>query len=269
MFDLDQGYTGVNQFLFGIMTFFNQNSGAVFGSASGDKAGEWDGDDFAEVGGVNIQSDETCRPFSNPAMYNVTVIGSTPVASPNFTPMSPKINSGRIQMRSGFAGELLNSVVVNTGSTQGYDVDPAATGCPGYNMLDNIADCTAQVLASTFADGAALPADELAALACGDSDVRTPTALSDNCVNVVGFPGLRNEDATFNPTGAGPGPSHGKLIASLKTARINPKLGTTSITCTAGAVPGPRAVTFRGAFDGSVPALWTDGWTVLSKAGLL
>ncbi len=268
MFDLDQGYTGVNQFMFGIMTFFNQNGGGAFGSASGDKGGEWDGDDFAEVGGVNIQSDGTCRPFSYPLMYNMTVIGSTPVAGADFAPVSPKSNSGRIQMRHGFAGELLNSVVVNTGTAQGYDVDPVANSCPGYNMLDNIADCTAQVLASTFADGLALPADELAALACGNADPRTPTAASDNVVNNALFPGLVDEDATFNPQGAGPGPNHGKLVSTLKPSKINPKLGF-GLTGTAGAVPGPRVVTFRGAFDGSVPGLWTDGWTVLAKAGLL
>jgi hypothetical protein len=268
LFDLDQGYTGVNQFLFGIMSFFNENGGGPFGSASGDKAGEWDGDDFAEVGGVNIQSDGTCRPFSYPLMYNMTVIGSTLDGGNDFVPTSPKANTGRIQMRNGFAGELLNSVVVNTGSAQGYDVDVAATGCPGYNLADNIADCTAQVLASTFDDGAALPADELAALACGNADPRTPTASSDNVVNNALFPGLVDEDVTFNPTGAGPGVNHGKLVSSLKPAKINPKLGF-GLTGTAGAVPGPRTVTFRGAFDGSIPGLWTDGWTVLAKAGLL
>ena len=51
MFDLDEGYTGVNQFLFGIMPFFNQNGGGLR-QPSGDKAGEFDGDDFAEVGAV-------------------------------------------------------------------------------------------------------------------------------------------------------------------------------------------------------------------------
>ena len=45
-FDLDEGYTGVNQFLFNVATFFNQNAGTPYGSASGDKVGEFDGDNF-------------------------------------------------------------------------------------------------------------------------------------------------------------------------------------------------------------------------------
>ena len=47
-FDQDQGYTGVNQFLFSVQTFFNENDGGAFGTDGGDKACELDGDDFNE-----------------------------------------------------------------------------------------------------------------------------------------------------------------------------------------------------------------------------
>jgi hypothetical protein len=265
-FDLDQGYTGVNQFLFGIMPFFNDNFGGAFGSASGDKGGEWDGDDFVEVGGANVQADGTCRPFSYPQMHNVTIIGSTPDAGQDFVPISAASANRGIQMRSGFAGELLNSIIVNTGAAQGFDVDVAATGCPGQQTWpDNVGACTAQVLASTLDDGAALPAEELAALACGNADVRTAAAGSDNVVNAAGFPNLVREDTTFDPTGN----AAGKLVAGLKVAPINPKpnFGLTGIA--GGVNTGPTPATFRGAFDRSKPGLWTDGWTVLSIAGLL
>ena len=46
MFDLDQGYTGINQFWFGVQGAFNENSSALYGTASGGKGGEWDGDDY-------------------------------------------------------------------------------------------------------------------------------------------------------------------------------------------------------------------------------
>lgn len=264
-FDLDQGYTGVNQFLFGIMPFFNANSGAAFGSASGDKGGEWDGDDFLEATGVCILADGTCRPWSNPAMYNITIIGSTPDAGQHFTPASPASANRGIQMRNGFAGELLNSIVVNTGTAQGFDVDTAvAAACPGYDAVDNVATCTLQVLASTFDDGAALPATELAALACGDADVRTPTVLSNNFVNSAAFAGLAQEDTTFDPQGN----ASGKLDSSLRPSKINPRPVTAGAT--AGAVAGaPVTTTYRGAFDRLLPTLWTDGWTALSMAGLL
>ncbi|MCG8589593.1 MAG: hypothetical protein MJE66_09905 [Proteobacteria bacterium] len=266
-FDLDQGYTGINTFALGIMPFFNENGGGSFGSASGDKAGEWDGDDFSEAGGVNIQPDGTCTPFSNPAMYNLTIIGSTPDAGSDFAPVSPASANRGIQMRNGFAGELLNSVVINTGTAPGFDVDSGiGDGCPGFDTIDNVGTCTAQVLATTFDDGAALGADELAALACGDADVRTPATVGDNVVNNFLFGGLVNEDTTFDPTGD----ADGKLVPGLKSAPINPRL--TGFIGVAGAVQAPApfaAASFRGAFDSSVPVLWTADWTVLSMGGLL
>src|SRR5258705_4714985 len=100
MFDLDEGYTGVNQFLFGVMPFFNENSGNPFGSASGDKAGEFDGDNYrpdqvAQNNNVTtrqsidlLTSNPTPNPLSAFAMYNMTVIGSTPTAPPNFVAVS-------------------------------------------------------------------------------------------------------------------------------------------------------------------------------------
>ena len=252
VFDVDQGYTGINQFL--------------FGSASGDQAGEWDGVDFLEATGVCVLSDGTCRPFSNPAFYNLTVIGSTPDAGQHFTPASPAAANTGIQMRHGFAGELANSIVVNTGTGKGYTVDTGtAEACPGFDLVDNVATCSALVLASTFDDGAALNATELAALACGDNDVRTPSATSNNFVNAVAFPGLAQEDTTFDPQGN----ASGKLDATLRPSPIDPRPNFGLSGIAGGITSGPSPVTFRGAFDRTLPTLWTDGWTVLSIAGLL
>ena len=84
MFDLDEGYTGVNQFMFGIMPFFNENDGAAYGSASGDKAGENDGDNYRPDNvalnnnvtvRINIDQsvvDPTPWPLSYPIEYNMT-----------------------------------------------------------------------------------------------------------------------------------------------------------------------------------------------------
>jgi hypothetical protein len=266
-FDLDQGYTGINQFLFGIMPFFNENDGGSFGSASGDKGGEWDGDDFgAPIPSASVD----CMPFSNPNMYNLTIIGTTPPAVRDFTPTSLASANRGIQMRHGFMGELLNSIVVNTGSAQGFDTENGSEGnCAGLAVeTNNIPGGSVAVLASTFHDGAALPAPELAALANGNADPRT--ALSPESDNVVGgtFPGLEKEDTTFDPTGD----AAGKLVPSLKSSKINPrpKLGIASAGVAGGVTSGPDpAATYRGAFDRTDPALWTNGWTVLGIAGLL
>ncbi len=264
-FDLDQGYTGANQFLYGIMPFFNENGGGSFGSSSGDKGGEWDGDDFDEPSvNVNLRADGTPWPLSNPAMYNLTLIGSTPDgANPAVSPASA--NRG-VQMRSGFAGALLNSIVVNTGSAQGYDV--SGGGAPGFDtVIDNIPAGLVLSVSSTFDDGAALPADELAALAAGDA-LAALLGGTANTVNDAGFPGLVNEDTTFLPTGN----AEGKLAAGLKPVKIDPRPAF-GLVGTAGGVPpqGPgldQAATYRGAFDPTAPSLWTAGWTTFSISGL-
>lgn len=275
LFDLDQGYTGTNQFLFGIMPFFNENGGGSFGSASGDKAGEWDGDDQAEPSAnVLVQSDGTCRPWSNPAMYNLTVLGSSPDADGpmEFTPTSLASDNRGIEFRHGFAGELLNSLVLNTGTALAFDIDSgsneACGGTGNFDVVDNIATCTAQVLATTLDESGALAADENAALACGNADFRTPTAASDNVVNNAGFPGLVKEDQSFDPTGD----AAGKLAASLKASPIDPRPNS-GLTGTGGAVAGPKplvsAASYRGAFLRTAPTLWTTGWTALNLGGLL
>ncbi len=288
-FDMDQGYTGVNQFMFGIMPFFNEDDGGSFGSGSGDKGGEWDGDDFDEPGSnVNLVGPESIIdgtspspwPLSNAINYNVTIIGSTPDgANPATSPASA--NRG-IQMRNGFGGELDCSIVVNTGSAQGYDVDGG--GAPGYETGNNIcADYDGdglgdlvRVVSSTFDDGGALPAaancaggvgNELDALANGDGLVAGGT--DDNVVNSASFPGLVNEDTTFEPKGN----AAGKLVSTLKASPTNPRpnLGLVGVAgCAAPSEPGTESsATFRGAFARTAPQIWTTGWTTLNRSGLL
>jgi hypothetical protein len=283
MFDLDEGYTGVNQFLFGIMPNFNNNNGTAYGSASGDKAGEFDGDNYrpdntALNDNVNVRldvtqsvTDSTPWPLSHPAMYNMTVIGSTPDLPQEFTPASPAATNRGIQMRNGFAGHVFNSIVVNTGAETGIEIDTSLTaGAPGFNAIDNVNNGLTALVCSTLDDGAALAAQEQTAVTNGNdlSASLGGAAASNNVVNGA-FPNLVKEDATFDPTGNGAG----KLDASLKVSPINPRpnAGLTGVAgCVAPAGPGlDRAATYRGAFARTAPKLWTTGWTVLNRAGLL
>jgi hypothetical protein len=335
-FDLDEGYTGVNQFMLGVMPFFNQNSGSAFGSASGDKAGEWDGDNFLDVAGVCQLADGTCRPLSNPSMFNITILGSSPDAPRDFNAVSNASANRGIQMRNGFAGEMLNSIVVNTGTAQPFDIDtgesaasctaagvpfacctgagtgPTCTGpegcpgpaalctapgtpfacctgvgttdgtCPGYDVNDNVNRCTAQVLASTFDDGAALDPIEEQALACGNNDPRvTCNVITDPGCNIcdtaadvtcfrAGFQGLVKEDQTFNPLGNASGHLDNCTVpGSMKTVAMDPR-PKAGIVGVGGGVTGPDGVsTFRGAFNRTAPKLWTTNWTVLNIACLM
>jgi hypothetical protein len=285
MFDADEGYTGINQFLFGIMPFFNETDGGAYGSASGDKACEFDGDNYrpdnsAQDDNVNTRVDVTGAvfngtpwPLSYPAFYNMTLIGSTPDVPQEFTPASAASTNRGIQFRNGFAGNVFNSIVVNTGGETGIEVAPG-TEVPGFGVTDNANNGLLNLVCSTLDDGAALAADENTVVAKGDALVVRlggTLPLAANSVNPNPAPNLlQQEDVTFDPTGNGAG----KLVASLKAAKINPRprtgLGLPTGGCTNPPVPLDPAATYRGAFAPS-PAtpLWTNTWTALFQGGLL
>ena len=261
-FDVDQGYTGVNQFLFGIMPHFNENDGGSFGTGSGDKAVEADGDDFDEPGAnVNLAGPgNTPTPLQANVFLNMTVIGSTPdVANPAVSPAAANLG---IQVRSGWAGQIRNTIVVNTGTQPGFVV--GGGGAPGSTVMDNFAKGLVKVCASTFDDGAAVGADALTVL---NNSVCTGLATPGNVVNSAAFNGLSSENSAFLPTGT----AANKLAASLLPSPINPRpnFGLGIIGGVVATEPGTDGNTFRGAFNRTAPELWTTGWHVLWQAGLL
>jgi hypothetical protein len=292
MFDLDEGYTGLNQFMFGIMPFFNENGGLPYGSASGDKAGEFDGDNYRPdnvafnnnlnlriSAGITTEGDldlsdvnATPWPLSNPGMYNMTLIGTTPDPGQFFTPVSVAAVNRGIQMRNGFAGYVYDSIVINTGTEEGVEIAPAAAGgeAPGFSVTDNTTAGLLGFACSTFDDTGTLDATELLASTNGNSlqVSQGGLATSANTINVAAFPGLANEDTTFDPTGN----AAGKIDASLKPLPINPRPNA-GLTGTAGCVapqgPALSRVVYRGAFSSVAPVLWTTDWTALNVGGLL
>ena len=282
-FDMDEGYTGVNQFLFNVATFFNQNGGGAYGSASGDKVCELDGDNYrpdsaAQNDNVTVKarvdlatSDPQPNPLSAFNIYNLTAIGSTPTAPAAFTPVSPAADNLGCQWRNGAAGNLYDSIITNTGSQKTIILDAGLTGAPGFNAIDNANAGLSNVVCTTLANGAALSATDNILITNGNTLNLAigGTAAGANSVYAAGFNNLVQRDQTFNPTGN----AAGKLDASLKAAPINPRpaAGLTGVAgCVAPQGPGLSPVTFRGAFSsvGTVP-LWTTGWTALNEAGLL
>jgi hypothetical protein len=285
-FDIDEGYTGTNQFCFAIVPFFRESDNTAYGSASGDKLGEFDGDNYradAVTDNVNIRReingatlDATPWPLSYSQTWNFTGIGTAPVAAPFFTPgganpggSNPGTKRG-IQFRNGYAGYLFNSIIVNTGAETGFEIDGTANGAPSFNSTDNATNFNLIVAASTFNDGAALGANELVASNNGTT-YRTRLGLgasSNNVVNSGTTGSLTQEDVSFNPTGD----ASGKLAASLRPSPINPRPAFATSGLLNGIPPqglGLSNVLFRGAFDRTAPVLWTTGWTTLNKAGLL
>ncbi|MFH1498036.1 MAG: hypothetical protein ABII82_09455 [Verrucomicrobiota bacterium] len=277
-FDIDEGYTGVNQFLFTIMPFFNENDTTAFGSASGDKAGEFDGDNYrpdalALYDNVNIrlditqsEVDTTPWPLSSFVMWNMTVIGSTPAASPEFTVTSAASTNRGLQFRNGAAGTVFNSFIIYTGGETGIEIDGGTAGAPGFNATDNVANGLIALVSSTTASGTAFGTNETLASSNGNT-LATKFGGTANVIN--GTNTLTQGDVTFDPTGN----ASGKLDASLKASPIDPR-PTNAFSGVVGGVPpfGPgvdTTATYRGAFARTAPVLWTTGWTAMNLGGLL
>jgi hypothetical protein len=288
MFDMDEGYTGVNQFLFGIAPFFKQNDGLAYGSASGDKIGEFDGDNYrpdntAFNNDVNVRVnqqgttfDPTPWPLSSFENYNITGIGSTPDGTQDFAPAFLAGTKRGLQFRNGAAGNVYNSVITNTGGETGVEIDQGATGAPGFDAITNTNNGLVNVVCLTTTDGLAAdadPAGEATAYSNGNTlaTLLGAGASSINQVNpALAGDVLVNDDTTFDPTGD----ASGKLAASLKTAKIDPRLAAGLPINVRAGCPAPRGrglnatATYRGAFAPGAP-LWTNGWTALNEAGLL
>jgi hypothetical protein len=262
-FDADQGYTGTNQFLVGILPFFNQGDGSNFGSSSGDKGCECDGDDWDETtpAGLNVNVDGLTGepiPFSNADFYNVTIAGSAQSTTYN----GHTNNNDGWEMRNGFAGLLANGIIYNTTGRQALDL--AGGGATGFTVTDNANNGLVAMATTTCDDVTAVPAapsPEATTLANGGGNIGCEDGVND-----PGF-GLIQEDTSFVPTGV-----VGKLDASLALMDLRPALDSSPATMANGLVPPvPPAVdataTYRGAFEAVAPK-WIDDWTVLSIAGM-
>jgi hypothetical protein len=305
MFDLDQGFTGVGQFWFGVQGNFNQNSGASYGTSSGDKGCEWDGDDYVfnpatpdlhnlstrfQVGSIPAPVaaiENTPWALSNPHVYNMTIIGPAAdgAANPAVSPLSAGALAGKrgIDMRNGFAGRAINTMVVNYGTGLGLDVRNGDGAAPGFQTETNnvtvgaaaVGGPLVAVVTSTFDDVAAMGAAETAALANGDGirvGLGAPnSAASLNCVNNGLFAGLAQENNLLIPTGSpsNPGkldPSDPALASALDP---DPLFGACGLNGVPPRGPGlDGGATYRGAFEAGA-ANWTTGWTILNLGGLL
>lgn len=268
-FDLDEGYTGTNQFVFAVMPFFNQNDGTNYGSKSGDKAGEFDGlngDDFNTRVKFDITAfDATPWPLPNPEFWNTTLIGSSLAASPEFTPVSVASANTGFNFIAGYAGSMYSAFIINTGSAGGIVVSTDTQGGTGFTVSNNVANGLVNVISSTFNNTAALSGDAATVLVNGDA-IADEFGGTANVVNAGN--NLTQGDISFDPTGD----VNGKLVSSLKAAPIDPRPAFAFSGVIGGAQAqglGLEGVPFRGAFSRTAPTLWTTGWTAMNIAGLL
>jgi hypothetical protein len=290
-FDLDQGYTGIGQFWHAIQTTFNADNGSSFGSGSGDRAGEWDGEDFGERGGdVNYRTEGTQQrpwPQSNPLVYNLTVQGTS---SPGTNPAtSPAGDNRGVFMRNGYAGALWNAIIVNTGTQECFEVE--ASGAANFTAADNAA-AGSLVVGTTTCDGTAgISGAAETAATNGDAErcargalpcAQTPTAAHFQSENIIegsswststaaAFAGLAQDVTAVEPKGDGANKIALGMLSPSAGGPIDPRpVGAVGV---AGAViPSPAgtvdsAATYRGAFPAGVSP-WT-GFTSLSVGGIL
>lgn len=217
--DGDQGWTGQNQFIFAVLPYFN------IGTENGDEGLEFDGDDGSVV---NLDLSGNVNPLSGYTAYNLTIVG--PSGASNRT--NGDNGNGRITLKANYSGQIVNSIVVNTGNTAGVS---NSTGNPvlfescTFDDVDNTSSATSNELA--------------------EANVTANNVV----VNSITFNGLEGEDQSV-ALGLDPRPA-------LAFSGV-----TTSVT-----VPnGYTQVSYRGAFDPDAPAgtLWIADWTYLSLLGV-
>lgn len=301
-FDMDQGYTGINQNLFAVMPFFKENDGGNYGSASGDKGCEWDGDDSSQSNAVTIRSneagdifDDTAWPLSGAVVFNMTLMGSAPAedaidgdSTVDFTPTTPRGNALGMRMRHGFAGMLVNSLVMNTGTAKGLEIKNDGEGSTANTTVEqNVENGYLAVLTSSFyqtnVDASGVAATTFGTVeedAMANGNAITVALNNGQYVNYKnasfnGSGAVLNDDTTFDPQGATALTTNagaGVLDGSLKATKLNPRpIGSlATFRATAGFGPGVANTTYRGAFDpAESDSLWTTGWTALNIGGIL
>jgi hypothetical protein len=266
-FDVDQGYRGTNQFLSTIMTYFNVQGGGAFGSSSGDKGCEWDGDDWDEptVGTrVNTDINGQPTPFSNSTWWNFTIAGS---AQPTTFNGHTNDNDG-CEVRNGFAGTAHNGIIYDTLGRQGIDDAGGGTDVPPAGAANgdfrNPANAAAGLIQFhdvtcnnvTTIPGAGTPENN-------EVNVFGSGNIGCNGVNDPDF-ALVAETTSFTPTGVS-----GKLDTSLATIDLRPANTTATMTGSAPPLPLDTTATYVGAFAPSPTPHWQHGWTALGEAGML
>jgi hypothetical protein len=309
LFDLDEGFTGIGQFWFGVMGNFNQDSGALYGTASGDKGCECDGENYifdpmspdlhnlstrfqvASIPAPAAAVENTPWPLSYPAIFNMTIIGPASDAgsvNPATSPLSAAAVSGKrgLDLRNGFAGKIRNTLVVNMGTGQGVDVRVGDGSQPGFSAPNNAAAGLISIATSTFDNVAPIPgrdvagaSDEDVAMDNGDA-VRVsegaPNAnTSLNCVNDTrgnNPPQASNWNGLANEDNfiQPRGDANGKLTVAANGPIDPDPLGG---ACSAnGVVPTPQPALEAATYRGAFEAgvdNWTSGWTLLERSGVL
>lgn len=168
--DLDQGYSGMAQFLCVIMA-----NPAVYTNFGGGNAGEWDGDDYSSG------QDSTGIPLSYPTFYNFTMVGSG-------------VATKGINADTGWGGNFFNSIVYELG-TEGFVWN--AGGAPGTNPSDRLTNDTIDLNGLLFKNSPIAAGDATTAINNGSNNITNPSFTMLGNSQVIG-----NNQLIPVPTGA-------------------------------------------------------------------
>ena len=239
-FDIDQGYTGLNQFWFCLMS-----GDDTFG---GDHGAEWDGDDFAETGSPVTA---TLRPFAYPTIYNATFIGGGTTGA----------GDSAVRARNDFGGQIFNSIFANFPGTA-LDIDnssvPGADSQSRFNagtlVFRNNVWWNFNWTGAAFTNTASGLADSAFEEAAFDG---TSTFSTNNQIVSPGFVSLsQSAEDGLNPV-----PLQVFSVPSLLAVTTNNETYTTTFF---------NPVGYKGAFSNAgTDMLWTTGWTAMNLRGIL
>ena len=248
-FDIDQGYSGTNQFWLSI-----QNSGDA------DAGGEWDGVDGTSGGFSNVGTVGSAH-HARPRIFNATMIGAgddntiTPIATRG-TGKNVNFEKGNfaLHIEDYFNGEIYNSVFHDFSAGLMKFNDTISIGAQAKFVNNHIGDVGVNTLTTTVA-----ASNTTALTGNGLSDARTK-GFAPYSVSGVAQNGSTNVNT--NPMFS----SYTRNATNVLTA-LNP-IPATGSPLLSGAISGgaPESAKFRGAFGDEN---WADGWTKLSQSGLL
>lgn len=234
-FDIDEGYTGVNQFCF--------NLGADDGVNS-ERGGEHDGTDanfssvdLSSVNGVTIAGtgdDGIGIKPTQAVFYNATYIGGGTAG---------KSGAETIEPRDSWGGAYYNSIFTEFAEALSLASDNVSAWDAGMiSFRSNIW--------GVFAGATAIDATTLANSRTDDPFTGTP-GFEFNTTGADPF-GLAKLGGNFSRrTGLTPKPNGAAVTANLEPY-----------------IAGTTPVAYKGAFDPNAP-LWTNGWTAGSVTGIV
>ena len=260
-FDVDQGHRGTAQFIYVVHGLKGAST-----TMSTDATGfEFDGDDANESGN---QAATTGLPYQNTVVYNATVQ----------TAFSQANNKGGVNIRRGFRGDIVNSIIAgNTYSTTyGINIDGTAAVSPSPFVQQSYADRLINIRNTTINGYSTLANTFTATPSVGSPFAGVSTSFTPSTNTGTGIAGLSAVLAAIYPTTSNSTNTADMLTPTIANSGFNPRpgagpgspnIGAPGVTQVAAYVKYPAVTTgYRGAFNAASTTLWTTGWTALNKA---